>query len=29
MLVMRSWRDRMPSLAKMCPRWDSTALTLM
>ena len=25
---MRSWRDRMPSLSKICPRWNSTVLTL-
>ena len=25
---MRSLRDRMPSLPKMCPRWNSTVLTL-
>ena len=28
MRVMRSLRDRMPSLSKMCPRWNSTVLTL-
>ena len=27
--AVRSVRDRMPSLAKMCPRWDLTILTLM
>ena len=28
MRAMRSCRDRMPSLPKMCPRWNSTVLTL-
>ena len=28
MRVMRSLRERMPSLSKMCPRWNSTVLTL-